>query len=234
MAHRGASSIAPENSLKAFQKAIDLKADYIEFDVRQTKDGEIVIIHDRHTSRTTGQSGKVKNFNLSELKKLDCGEGESIPTLQELVDLAKGKINLNCEIKVRGIAEKVVKILNDSDFIDKTIISSFKHDILIKIHKLESQIKLASLEPTRIKWVKGWLSRKSLLNVAIKNHFYAVKPFYRLVNQNLIVKTHKNNIKIIPWTVDSESEIKRLINLGIDGIITNEIQKVKNVLNEMN
>ena len=219
--------------MNAFQKAIDLKADYIEFDVHQTRDGEIVIIHDGNTFRTTGHFGIIKNMNLEELKQLDCGEGETIPTLQELIKIAKDKINLNCEIKARGIAEKIVKILNESDIINSTIISSFKHDILLRIQKFEPRIKLASLEPARTGWIKSWLSRNELLSVAIKNKFYAINPFYRLVNQKFITKTHNNNIKIFPWTVNSDSSMKKLIKLGIDGIITNEVHRVKKILKEL-
>ncbi|MFX0081961.1 MAG: glycerophosphodiester phosphodiesterase [Candidatus Hodarchaeota archaeon] len=233
VAHRGASNIAPENTLKAFEKAIELNADYIEFDVHQSKDGEIVIMHDGNTLRTTGQFGIIKKMTLEELKKLDCGEGESIPTLHELIELAKEKIKLNCEIKVRGIAEKIVKILRESNLINTTIISSFKHDVLLTIHKLEPGIKLASLGPTRIGWMKSWLSRKKLLSLAIKNKFYAVNPFYKLITQKFITRAHNNNLKIFPWTVNSESKIKRLINLGIDGIITNEVDKVKKILDEI-
>jgi len=190
-------------------------------------------MHDGNTFRTTGHFGIIKNMNLEELKQLDCGEGETIPTLQELIKITKDKIGLNCEIKARGIAEKIVKILNESDIINTTIISSFKHDILLRIQKLEPRIKLASLEPTRTGWIKSWLSRKDLLSVAIKNKFYAVNPFYRLVNQKFITKAHKNNIKIFPWTVNSDSSIKKLIKLGIDGIITNEVHRVKKILNEL-
>ena len=149
IAHRGASSSAPENTLKAFKKAIELKADFIEFDVLKSKDGEIVIMHDGNTFRTTGHFGLIKKMTLEELKQLDCGDGERIPTLRELVKLVKGKIGLNCEIKARGLAEQIVNIINEEEMIESTIISSFKHDILLRIQKLEPRIKLASLEPTR-------------------------------------------------------------------------------------
>ena len=231
VAHRGASSIAPENTLKAFQKAIELKADYIEFDVRKTKDDEIVIIHDGHTFRTTGHFGLIKNMNLEELKQLDCGEGETIPTLHELTNLAWGKIRLICEIKATGIAVIIIETIKEADILDTTIISSFKHDILLKFQKLEPRIKLASLEPTRTGWIKSWLSRKKLQNEAIKNRFYAINPFFKLVNRQFVIKAHKNNIRIFPWTVNSDNNIKKLIDIGVDGIITNNISRVRKILN---
>ena len=233
-AHRGASSIAPENTLKAFNKAIELKADYIEFDVHQSKDGEIVIMHDGNTLRATGHLGLISKKTLAELKELDCGEGEKIITIQELIEIAKGKIGLNCEIKARGFAEKIVKILSEADIVETTIVSSFKHDILLRIKNLDSRIKLASLEPTRTGWIKTWLSRKKLLNVAIENRFYAINPFHKLVNLKFVHQAHKNNIKIFPWTANSDSTIKRLIKIGVDGIITNEVSKAKEILNSLN
>ena len=233
-AHRGASGVAPENTLSAFKKAIELKADYIEFDVHQSIDGEIVIMHDANTYRTTGHFGSIKNMTLEELKQLDCGDGERIPTLRELVKLAKGKIGLNCEVKARGLDEQLVNIINDEEMIESTIISSFKHDVLLRIQKLEPRIKLASLEPTRTGWIKSWLSRKKLIRVAINNTFYAINPFFKLVSENFKNRAHDNDIKIFPWTVNSESAINKLINIGVDGIITNEIQRVRALLNRTN
>jgi glycerophosphoryl diester phosphodiesterase len=232
IAHRGASSIAPENTLKAFEKAIELKADYIEFDVHQSKDGEVVVMHDGNTLRTTHHFGIINRMNLSELKELDCGEGEKIPTLEEVIKVAKGKIGLNCEIKARGFAKKIIKMLKESDIIDTTIISSFKHDILLNIQKLNSQIKLASLEPTRTGWIKSWISRKKIIRVAVKNKFYAINPFYKIVNRKFVNRAHKNNIKIFPWTVNSELIIKKLVDIGVDGIISNHILRVKKILKD--
>lgn len=238
IAHRGASNEAPENTLKAFQKAIELKADCIEFDVHQTKDGEIVIMHDNNTLRTTGHFGLIKRMKLSELKELDCGDGEKIPTLEELFQIAKGKICLNCEIKARGLAAKVIELLRESDMVEQTIISSFKRDVLLEIQNTNSEIKLASLEPTRTGWIRSWLSRKELLNVAVERNFYAINPFHKLVTSTFVEKAHKNNIKIFPWTVNSESRIRKLVQLGVDGIITNYVSRAKdvlvNLLNESN
>ena len=230
--HRGASSDAPENTLKAFNKAIELEAEYIEFDVHQSKDGEIVITHDGNTLRTTGHFGLIKKMTLAELKELDFGEGEKILTLQELIEVAKGKVGLNCEIKARGFAEKIIKILDEADIVETTIISSFKHDILLKIRELDSRIKLASLEPTRTGWIVSGLLRKKMIKFAIENKFYAIHPFYKFVNLKFVQKAHKNNIKVFPWTVNSDSTIKRLIKIGVDGLIVNNISKAKAILRQ--
>ena len=229
-AHRGASNLAPENTLKAFKKAIELKADYIEFDAHQSKDGEIVIIHDANTFRTTGHSGIIEKMTLEELKELDCGDGEKIPTLEELVKLAKGKIGLNCEIKAKSMAQKIIKIIREADLFESTIISSFKHKELLKIKNLEPRLKIASLNPTRTGWVLDWFSRKKMIKTAEENKFYAINPLYLVVNKKFIYKAHIKNIKVYPWTVDSITAIENLIKMGVDGIITNDIVKAKKVL----
>ncbi len=234
IAHRGASNLAPENTLKAFKKAIELNADYIEFDVHQSKDGEIVIVHDGNTFRTTGHLGLIKNMTLEEIKKLDCRDSEKIPTLHELIKLAKGKIGLNCEIKAKGIAQKIIEILRDADLFESTIISSFNQKELLEFKKLEPQLKIASLNPTRTGWILNWFSRKNLIKNAVKNQFFAINPLYLIVNKKFIDKAHEKNLAVFPWTVDSFTTIENLIKMGADGIITNNISRVREVLHKLN
>ncbi|MFX1442568.1 MAG: glycerophosphodiester phosphodiesterase [Promethearchaeota archaeon] len=232
--HRGANSIAPENTLKAFQKAIELGADCVEFDVHESKDGKIVVMHDEDIFRTTGQKfhGLIKDMTLEELRTLDCGEGEKIPTFKELISLTKGKIGLNCEIKAEGIAKKIVAIMKDADIIDTTIVSSFKHPELLKIQKLEPKIKLASLEPAGSSRLSHWENKEAMINKAVKNKFYAIHPLYKLVDRKFIEYAHNYNLKVIPWTVDSGIALKKLMNMGPDAIITNDISRMKEILKD--
>ena len=231
MGHRGASKIAPENTLKAFKEAIRLKADAVEFDVQETVEGEIVIIHDYDTLRTAGTEGIVEQMTLKELKKLNFGNGEQIPTLLELIELAKDKISLNCEIKVEGIAKKIIQIFQDADILDSTIISSFLHEELITIQKIEPQLKLATLVPTGAGKFSDWNYKKKLIDFTSENNYYAINPLYKLADKQFIEYAHEKNIKVFPWTVDSGIAMKKLINMGIDGIITNDISRLKEVLN---
>lgn len=222
IAHRGASKLAPENTLKAFQKAIDLGADYVEFDVHLSKDNEVVIMHDDNTERTTGVSGAINEMALEELKKLDAGEGEQIPTLDELIELAKGKIGLQLEIKAEGMAEIIIKKLKEAGLIESTLISSFNHDELLKVQKVEPTIKLASL-------ILG-LKKKSTVEEAVEHNFHAIHPYYRFARQKLIDLAHEHDIKINTWTVDSKSRMRKLIESGVDGFITNDVEAAKQVL----
>ncbi|MFO8018172.1 MAG: glycerophosphodiester phosphodiesterase family protein [Promethearchaeia archaeon] len=220
IAHRGASKSAPENTMKAFKRAIELNADYIEFDVHETKDGEIVIMHDENTHRTTGVEGEIKEMTLDELKELECGKGEKIPTLKELISLAKGKIGLQCEIKVEGITEKIVSLFEQEDMIDDVLISSFKRQEIFKINQLNPDIKLASL-------FIGLIRKSKRIEEAINNNLFALHPFHWFASNKFIKKAHEHGIKVNSWTVDSAERIKKLVNKGVDGIITNDVKAAK-------
>ena len=234
-AHRGASSIAPENTLKAFQKAIDLKADYIEFDVFESRDGELVITHDPDIFWITGQKGFIEKMTLKELRALNFGEGEKIPTLQEVVDMAKNKIGLLIEVKSKNIGKKIVPILRDADLIDNTIICSFMFKELIKIQKIEPNLQFASLIPyegtiyENPKWQK-WRIKRRAIDKAVKYKFSFIHPFIFLVDNQFIDYAHHKNLKVNVWTVDLKTKIKRLIKMGVDGIITNDIPIANQIL----
>ncbi|MFX1277436.1 MAG: glycerophosphodiester phosphodiesterase [Promethearchaeota archaeon] len=220
--HRGAKKIAPENTIKAFEKAIELKADYIEFDVHLSKDNEIIIMHDGNTFRTTGHFGLIRKMTLDKLKQLDAGEGEKVPTLDELIEVAKNKIKFQLEIKATGMAEKVVEKLRKAELINSTIISSFKHDELLNVQKIEPSIKLASL-------VMG-IKKKKTIQEAIENKFYSIHPLFTKINRKFIENAHKQNIKVNAWNVNSKKAMQKLIDMGIDGIVTNDIELAKKVL----
>ena len=226
--HRGANNVAPENTIKSFQKAIELGADYIEFDNRLSKDNEIVVMHDGNTLRTTGHDGKIREMTLKELKSLDCGEGEKIPTLHEVIETTKGKIGLQIEVCAAGMAEQLVSIIMENDLIESSIISSFQYKELLNIQKLEPNLKLAFL------WLEVIVSPemiKKFTQKAIRKNFYAVHPFYKYIDDEYITFVHKNNLKINVWTVNIKAAMKKLIKMGVDGLITDNIQAAKEVLN---
>jgi len=226
IAHRGASSIAPENSLKSFQKAIDLNADFIEFDLRLSKDGEIVIIHDENTLDTTGHNGLVNEMTLRELKQLDNG-GEKIPTLTELIKIAKGKIKLQLEINVPGVTQDLVNILRKNVLIESSIISCFEITELLKIKKIEPTLRIGYLIPgalTYIRMVRRYIQR------AIDNEFYAIHPYHQVVDRAFVEFAHDNSLKVNVWTVNEEDIMRKLIDLGVDGIMTDDLALLNQVL----
>ena len=225
--HKGASTITPENTLKAFKKAIELKADYVEFDIHHTSDKQIIIHHDEDTLSTTGVLKRIKDTSLEELKKLDVGESEQIPTLRELIKTTKGKIKLQPEIKSEGLVHDLVNILRENNLIETSIVSCFEIVELLKIKEIEPQLKLGYLIPktlTKFQPIKQYIKR------AVANQFYAIHPYHTAVNKKLVEFTHERGLKINVWTVNEEDIMKRLIDLGVDGIFTDDIALLNKLL----
>jgi len=213
--------------LKSFQKAIELKADYIEFDVHQSKDGEIVIVHDAYVSHMDGQKYFIRDMIMKEIKSFDIGEGEKIPTLKELIKMAKGNISLQCEVKGPNFSKDLIELLKQDNLIESSILSSFMFSELIALQSLEPNLKLGLLIPSVIG------SSHKLMKYtqkAINNNFYAIHPYFKLINEEFIKFAHNNGLKVNVWTVNEENNMRKLINLGVDGIITDDISLLNKVL----
>ena len=228
IAHRGASNIAPENTLKSFKKAIELGADYIELDLYKTKDNELVITHDLNLERITGNSSLVEELTLQEVRTLDFGEGEKIPTLEEVIKLCKSKIGIIIEVISKNIGKNIVQLLQDTKLINTTIISSFNFEELLKIQNLEPRLEYASLIPyeqrveSNPKWLI-WETKKEAIDKAAKNNFSYIHPHFALVDKQLIDYSHQQHLKVNVYVVDVAPTMKRLIRYGIDGIMTNNL-----------
>ena len=229
-AHAGGKKDLPENTLKAFRNAIKLKADYIELDLRLAKDNEIIIFHDPDTFNITSIPGLVKDKTLEELKRLDVGEGERIPTFQEVVELADHKIGLLLHIAAANMEAQIIKILREFDYIDMTIASCMIHKYLLKLRALESKLKLAALENLYYKEFPTWDIRKKLVDRAVNNKFWAINPEYHFVDHQFVEYSHQNDLKVFPWTVNVSEDINSLLQLGVDGIITDDIPLIKELI----
>ena len=224
--HRGAYDEAPENTLKGFKKAIELGADYLEFDVHQSKDGALVVIHDIDILRRMGIDNSIVQLTLRELKQLDNG-GEKIPTLTELIKIAKGKIKLQLEIKVPGVTQDLVNILRKNVLIESSIVSCFEIVELLKIKEIEPTLRIGYLIPrvlTNIRIIKRYVLR------AIKNEFYSIHPNYQVVDREFVELAHDNSLKVNVWTVNEERIMRKLIDLGVDGIMTDDITLLNKLL----
>ena len=150
IAHRGGPTQAPENTLAAFRNAISLGVDWLEFDVQMTKDGALVVIHDETVDRTTNGTGAVRDLTLEEIRSLDAGQGEKVPTFEEVLQLAKTNgVKILPETKspelYLGIEEKLLQALEQAKYLDQTVIQSFNADSLEKLHHLNPQAKLCAL-----------------------------------------------------------------------------------------
>ncbi len=149
IAHRGGAG-EPENTLAAFRNAISQGVDWLEFDVQMTKDGALVVIHDETVDRTTNGTGAVRDLTLAQIRSLDAGQGEKVPTFQEVLDLAKADgTKILPETKSAhlypGMEEKLLQALEKAGYLDQTVIQSFEADSLSKIHRLNPRAKLCAL-----------------------------------------------------------------------------------------
>lgn len=230
VAHRGASGHAPENTMAAFDLAVEMKADYIELDVQMTKDGKLVIIHDTTVDRTTDGSGFVGDLTLEEMKTLDAGSwfgeqfaGEQIPTFEEVLDAYRGKIGILIELKspelYPGIEERVADILIDRNMQhprnEKIIMQSFNHE------SMQLSKQLLPNVPHGVLAGMAWedVTDEELAEFAIYSDYF--NPNMRIVTDELVTRVHDAGMEIYPYTVNTREEADRLFNLGVDGIITN-------------
>ncbi|MGG1596187.1 glycerophosphodiester phosphodiesterase [Paenibacillus naphthalenovorans] len=227
ISHRGASGYAPENTMNAFQLAVDMKADGIELDLHLTKDGEVVICHDDDVERTTNGHGLIKELTLAQLRSLDAGSwydesfsGASIPTLREFMTFAAGTgMLINLEIKNipyyhKGIEEKVVRSVLEHDMLDRVIISSFDHYALAETARLAPSIKLGVLFSTRL--IDPWdYARRLPFDV------HSLHPHFSFVDEAYIRQSHEHGYKVYPYTVNDPEWAKPLALKGLDGVITN-------------
>lgn len=231
MAHRGASAAAPENTLIAYKKAIEMGAGWAELDVRQAKDGAIVLMHDKTVHRTTGVKGFVWDLTLKELKQLEAGSwfgeefrGEPIPTLEEVIRLAKGRIKLNIEVKISenepGIAERVVDIIRSENFSKDCIITSFD---------METVKRFKAIAPDL---TTGIIFDKEYRQDVFEGNWEILSGNYELVDDTFMRLARKSGKKTYAWTVNEREEMLRLIGLEVDGIITDKPDLILSVLAE--
>lgn len=233
IAHRGSSSSAPENSKASLLQALKDGATGVEIDLQLTSDNEVVVIHDETIDRTSSGLGFVKDMTLKELKEYDIGsffdpkfKTERIITLKEALELLKNSKIINLEIKKmvnfnHNIEKEVVNILESLDLNNKIIVSSFNHDSLDIIKNINNDVLTAPLFYARV--FNPWEYAKRLGSKYL--HLY-----YKAVDKALIDNCHKNDIKVNVFTVDREEDIKKMIELNVDGIITNYPLKALEIL----
>jgi glycerophosphoryl diester phosphodiesterase len=195
------------------KKALELGADMVEVDVRASRDGYIVVMHDETVDRTTNGKGYVKDMTLKELKKLNAGLGEHIPTLQEIAQLTRGKAQLVVEIKVLGIEKKVLQTIKDNELERQSLITSFYHPVLKQVKELNSNIRTGVIIASR---------PMKPAQLALDANSNALFPKYVYVDPEMVEGAHKYDLAVYPWTIDILSEVEPLIKMGVDGVVTNK------------
>lgn len=209
-AHRGASKLEPENTLRAFQRAVELGVAGIELDVQATADRVPVVIHDRDLSRTTDGSGHVDELTLAELQTLDAGKGERVPTLHEVLDLVGDRVHLDIEIKQAGIEREVVATLNRCAGV-RYAISSFDWRILETLRELLPEVEL---------WPLTVVVSDALLAIAAKLKSPAVALYAPSYTADAADRLRDAGLKAMIWTVNDVANATRINDLGAWGLCT--------------
>ena len=235
-AHRGASGHAPENTLPAFRLAAEMGADGVELDVQMTRDGEIVVCHDETVDRTSSAKGWIKDFSFAEIRKLDFSygnlayEGITVPTLEEVLELLKpAGLTVNIEIKTGivfypGIEEKTLKAVRNQGMEDRVIYSSFNHETLRTIRKLDKDA------PTGVLYEDGLVGAVRYAESLGAN---ALHPgLFNLQYPGFLEEARKAGMAINTWTVNSEEHLRMCREAGVHAVITNYPDKAKKLFAE--
>lgn len=210
--HRGAGALEPENTLLSLAKGIECGANLVEVDARTSKDGHLVVIHDRTLERTTSGKGLVKDFTLQELKSLDAGRGERIPTLEEVLNFTKGvNAKLIIEIKEEGTEDAIARGVGNSGLEDSVILISFNPKSVRRVKELLPKVKTGFIFPRPL---------KNPVGLALGLHSDVLLPQHGLVTAKLVDSSHKHGIKVFSWTLNSTEEFRSAVKLGLDGFAT--------------
>lgn len=232
ISHRGANRYAPQNTLPAFRKGYALGADGFETDVHITKDGKIVLCHNYTIDETSDGCGEISKKTLADLKGYDFGKyfsdkfrGTEIPTIDEFLSFVETTdiTVLNIEIKSpkqgeTAIVSETIKAVKEHGLFDKLLISSFDPKLLVEAKRLDKNCQTGFLyapnSPTLLQM--AWKQLTFCKEIGVD----AVHPHFLFVNKSFVERAHKMGLKVNPWTVNSEKQIDKMIELGVDGIIT--------------
>jgi len=224
--HHGACGYEPENTILSFKKSLQLGIDMIEFDVRKSFDDKLVIMHDATVNRTTNGTGAIADMTFAQLRKLDAGKGQKIPTLQEVLDYINRKVRVDIEIKAVDAVSELANVVHN--YISKKgwsptdfLISSFNLSALHEFHQLVPNIQLMLIFS---EVPNNWLE----LVQSIPVQMVAISAAF--ISKEIVDQMHHNDIPVVVYTVNDSKEITRMKALGIDGICSDYPDRVKKIV----
>ena len=231
IAHRGASGERAENTEAAFERAIELGADMIETDLHRTRDGVIVLHHDAELERL-GASGEIRDYTAAELGALDAAPGRperaSIPMLLDVLERQAPRIDFNLELKVAtsgryaGMEHQVVAALEERNLLSRMLLSSFDDEVLWALRAVSESARIAVLASA--------FSPGDLIARAERVAAEAINPHRSLVTPELVARAHERSLAVYPYTANTEAEMERLLECGVDGVITNHPDRLRALL----
>jgi glycerophosphoryl diester phosphodiesterase len=229
-AHRGASHVAPENTMAAFRAALEAGTDFVELDVQRTRDGAIIVMHDGDFMRMGGDPRKVSQVTAAEVATIDIGSrydakfsGEHAPLLADVIALARGHMKINVELKYNvpdpGLAPAVIDLLRNENFVDQVVITSLDYGALKQVKSLEPRLKTGHIVTAAV----GDVSRTQADFLSLNS---------AQATPELLRKAHAARKEVAVWTVDKPEVMQRMIERGVDNIITNEPALLKRVMQD--
>jgi glycerophosphoryl diester phosphodiesterase len=205
---RGARAYEPENTLSSYKKALELGVDAVELDVRMTKDGEIIVIHDAEVDRTTNGKGLVSQLTLKEIKQFNIEKDQKIPTLEEALDFLDKKMKVLIELKETGFEGKMLKTIQKKGLEKNVIIVSFLEEALRKVRELNGIVETGFI----------YTKHKNPIKTASDLKANYLLPLYRFTHTADVQKAHQNGLKVIVWTINKSEEVAEYVKKGVDGI----------------
>jgi glycerophosphoryl diester phosphodiesterase len=237
IAHKGASGVAPENTLAAVEEALNMGVDMIAIDVQNTKDEQIVVFHDATLDRTTNGSGLVHDYTLEEIRQLDAGSwfnsrfsDQKVPTLKEVLDLVDGRCKVLVEIKhmdhphYHDFAEKLIDVIREErNGFDWVILESYESEYLEEAHAYDDRIQTKQLmigedsTPLLAFYVE---SRMHLGRSEKNEQMKALNPHYETMSPRRVFRMHARGFQVYTYTVNERDDMIKQLNMGVDGLIT--------------
>ncbi len=235
VAHRGAAGNYPENTLLAFQKALAIGVDEIEFDLRMTLDGHLVVMHDATVDRTTDGTGAIGELTLAEIRALDAGgvfgerfRGERVPTWEEALDLVQGKVKLNVHLKEGGIPDgeyerKVAKALRAFRMVDDSILACNDESVGI----------FAEIDPRiACRIFPNGRSPEDYIQSSVEMGLRTMQPGRDMTTPEFVQKAHESGLGVHVFYADTPEDMRTYIGMGVDGVLTNYPERLNEVVSE--
>ena len=224
--HRGDTSIFLENTIVEFQSAVSLGYQYLETDLRETSDGKIITFHDPNLKRITGANITISETKFSDIRMRRLPSREIIPTIDELLEEFPDSF-FNMDLKVNQIEEKVLKKINSHNALERVCLGSFNSKIIKKINSLEPKI-LTSMGISQVIMYKFFQKKNISKLIQIPTRWNGIK----VITKKFIDRLHNDGLKVHVWTINKETEMQSLIDLGVDGIMTDNASGLIKVMKQ--
>jgi glycerophosphoryl diester phosphodiesterase len=210
--HRGAAGIEPENTIRGFRHALELGVDYTECDVHLTKDDQLIVMHDGTVDRTTNGTGAVRDLTFAEVRALDAGQGECVPTLAEVLEVVRDRVILLIELKGEGVESQAVRAVRDRQMDDQVVFTSFHLDRIREVKRLDPSLKVGAIfrQPP-----------EDACRQALDAGASGIGIHHRYLCQELVDQAHRHGLDVRAWNPDTVPEMLTAIALGVDGVGSN-------------